>query len=88
MIKKIGRREIDFSRWKPLNAEPILITDMKTSHIKNCIKMLQENTLKYKDTMGPKALMFRIQITEEWTKVFNQELNKRKLNNELDSLLK
>ena len=82
-----------FDFWKQKDGTEIAIKDMGDSHIKNCIKMLKERTIpywkgkyEYVESIDDNSYSANsekinceraIRISEQYVKIFKEELNKR-----------
>lgn len=73
--------------WKTKDGKEILIKDMTTNHIKNCIKALQEERIKVGETIdvgytsggdGDGIMYEYIDYSNDYIKAFSEELLRRK----------
>lgn len=73
--------------WKTKNEEEILIKNMTTEHIKNCIKAIKEDKIQIGETIqlgytgdgeGDGIIYDFIDYSKDYIKAFNEELNRRK----------
>lgn len=83
--------EKDFTKWETIKGDVLLIKDMETSHIKNCIRMLKEKTIPYNEEVvesiassGVYGYAYALMEAEEiidrskkYIEVFNEELKRR-----------
>lgn len=72
--------------WCTKNGEKILIKDMTTQHIKNCIKAIQEDRIQVGETIqlgytqdgdGDGMIYDFIDYSKDYIQVFNEELKRR-----------
>lgn len=73
--------------WCTKNGEKILIKDMTTQHIKNCIKAIQEDRIQVGETIqlgytldgdGDGMIYDFIDYSKDYIQAFNEELKRRK----------
>lgn len=78
--------------WTTKNGEEIKIKDMTSQHILNCIKCIEEGRINFIINMGwaedndYQEFEEDTERKEQWIKIFNNELKRRKENGKTNSM--
>lgn len=74
-----ANRQVERHEWTTKDGQKLLVEDMDTSHIANCIRMLQKQIDRddEEDDIEFKMDDAIYSIKKAWIKVFRNELNER-----------
>ena len=86
---------LESATWQMRDGTCIEVRSMTTSHIENCIAMLERNmgSMPYPMFQGEMAQMYAeheydsfMDSSQQWIEIFNQELRRREFKRDLSSI--